>query len=692
MKRQPRVVILVPRRNDGGHRDTVWAYCRARWEQEFPDWPIFEGHHDDGLFNRSAACNRAAALAGAWDMAVLIDSDVLVDAAQVREAVAIAKETGDHLVLPFSQRHNLTRQGSQRVMAGEQGSWRSFIGITYTQQCSAVVVIPRGLWDQVGGFDEQFVGWGFEDNAFAIACETYGGRSLEMLGGELWHLWHPTAKEGRQTSPTYRANRARHELYRAALGNEEKVAALMAGGSDPIVEVRARENIPRILHRVVPEKTTTEVEAFWTRFQALHPGWEFMTHRDPLDPAAWPLTARGWGSCSNGAQLAGLIRLEALYRWGGIYVDSDCEPFRSLEPLLPLRAFAAWEDAKVVPDAVLGAEPEHPAIRACIDLALRKLKAGAWASGPGVTTAILPRRADVTVLPPGVFYPYHYTEKNRRGEDFATAQPWAFLAHHWAGSWLEGTQAAPAPSLSPKVSFLIPFRDADGTRTPGHEWMLKRWQHHYPNAEFIVEADDGVDPFNKSLAVNNAAKKATGDVFVILDADTWVEGPAMAHAIDLAGNGGAHWVIPARKSLRLTREFSETILASDPTGSLTVVNKRAHVEQQGWVVGFCHVVPRRAFEAVGGMDVRYRGWGGEDTSFVRALDVVVGKHRQLTGTVISLWHARPAYPDGRRWVGQGNEHFDARRDLASRYSKARSRDAMLALLHEQYEQQESVSA
>jgi len=207
--KKPRIVILVPRRDDHGHRDRVWAFCRAWWEREFPSWPIFEGHHDDGLFNRAAACNRAAAMAGAWDIAVLIDSDVLVDPGKVREAVKVVQDTEDHLVLPFSLRHNLTRLGSERVMAGDQGSWRQFIGITYTQQCSAVVVIPRPLWDEVGGFDEQFVGWGFEDNAFAASCETFG-RSLEMLeGGECWHLWHPTAKEGRRASPSYRANRSR---------------------------------------------------------------------------------------------------------------------------------------------------------------------------------------------------------------------------------------------------------------------------------------------------------------------------------------------------------------------------------------------------------------------------------------------------------------------------------------------------
>lgn len=195
--------------------------------------------------------------------------------------------------------------------------------------------------------------------------------------------------------------------------------------------------IPRLLHRVVPEVVPDESRGFWQRFKEQNPDWVLITHQDPLDPAEWPLTAHRWGACTSGAQLAGLVRLEALWRWGGIYVDQDVEPVRPLEPLRSFRAFAAWEDANVIPDAVLGAEPDHPAIRRCLDLALERIELGPWASGPGVTTEVLANRDDVTVLGPCAFYPYHYTQKHRRGEDFSLV-PECIVVHHWHGSWLDG--------------------------------------------------------------------------------------------------------------------------------------------------------------------------------------------------------------------------------------------------------------
>lgn len=195
--------------------------------------------------------------------------------------------------------------------------------------------------------------------------------------------------------------------------------------------------IPRILHRTVPAETTEEVEEFWAAAERLHPDWHLVTHRDPLDPTRWPETGPHWPRCTSGAQLAGLIRLEALWHHGGVYIDSDVELYRPLDCLLACEAFAAWEDALCVPDAVLGAMPAHPAIRACLDLAVERVAAGegAWASGPGVTTEVLVDRDDVVTIPPASFYPYHYQAKHLRSARPGAHDPWCFGAHHWAHSW-----------------------------------------------------------------------------------------------------------------------------------------------------------------------------------------------------------------------------------------------------------------
>lgn len=200
--------------------------------------------------------------------------------------------------------------------------------------------------------------------------------------------------------------------------------------------------IPHRLVRTVPEHTTDEVEGWWDGARALHPGWDFVTHRDPINENAFPITAPHWERCVHPAQMAGLIRLEEIWHHGGIYIDSDVECYRTFAPLLKVKMFAGWEDARCVPDAVFGAEPEHEAVGQLLALAIERLEYGPvshrpWQSGPGVFTELLPGRDDVLLLPPGSLYPYHYSKKTQlRGRDHKTEQPWAFCAHHWHASWV----------------------------------------------------------------------------------------------------------------------------------------------------------------------------------------------------------------------------------------------------------------
>lgn len=432
---EPRIVTLVPRRATA-ERDSIWRYTRAWWEKDHPDWTIVEGHHDeDPLFNRSIAVNRAAEEAGDWDVAVILDADVLTDPKAVEAAVRTAIDTNG-MVVAGDERHDLTRQGTRQVIAGYRGNWDALIGRILTVHWSSCVVVTRSLWNAVGGFDPLFEGWGYEDDAFKCACETMAERPMLRVSGTIWHLWHSTQPAASLEGP----NRDRAQRYLAAMWDKPAIRALMAE-SGPTVrwDLQAEPRIPRRLLRTVPAHVNADVKRWEQELIALHPGWEVCTFDEPLDPADFPITGPLWPRCANGAQKAGLIRLESLVTCGGVYVDSDVQPVRSFEPLLHLPAFAAWEDEHCIPDAVLGAEAHHPAFEVMLGEAMQGVLAGedAWTTGPGVTTRNLPGRDDVLVLPPGAFYPYHYLQK--RTPD-ANDGPWVFARHHWHGSWLTPEQ------------------------------------------------------------------------------------------------------------------------------------------------------------------------------------------------------------------------------------------------------------
>lgn len=240
-----------------------------------------------------------------------------------------------------------------------------------------------------------------------------------------------------------------------------------------------------------------------------------------------------------------------------------------------------------------------------------------------------------------------------------------------------------------KLSILIPFRDADGTRTPGHEWMLRRWRHFYPDAEFIVAPDDGVDPFNKPMAVNNAAAQATGDIYVILDADTWIEPAWLERSVKEIAYGRWKWAAPSRH-MRLKQHVSDRLLALDPTEPLPPLHPTRDTDSFGPVVGFLWVVLASAWWDMAwhneqgqprGMDERIRGWGGEDSMFRMAAQSIIGPPRRLGGTVVCLWHERPRNQFGRYWKGQDRSTEKWKEELAQQYRSAiRRRPAMRQLL------------
>lgn len=419
------VAVLVPRRSDGGHRDRLWAFAKALWLDRHPDWPIYEGQSPEGPFNRSAAINDAARQAGDWTVAVIIDSDIIAHPEAVEAIVEVAAGT-NRMAVSHSRRVMLSSSMTTKILDGYTGSWEARNQKVWSDSCSCCIAVSRTLWDQIGGFDEDYVGWGYEDSAFGALAIHHGG-PIHFEQSTLFHLWHPESPDAARQSPVRKANEQRLRRLHVRLRDE-------ATGRP----------IPRILHRTVPEAIDPQVEAWWERWGELHPDWELRTYRDPIDAALFPISSPLWGRCQNGAQKAGLIRLEALATWGGVYVDSDVEPFRPLDPLLGVEAFAAWEDETTIPDAVLGARRDHPVFKGMLADACRLVKAGrdAWVSGPGVTTRRLKDRHDVLVLPPGSFYPYSYLQKSRRELTTAEANPWAFGVHHWHHSWGTDEQKA----------------------------------------------------------------------------------------------------------------------------------------------------------------------------------------------------------------------------------------------------------
>lgn len=280
-----RAVLLVPFRGDGAQRDRLWAWCEARWRALMPELEIVVG--EDPLpapapFSRAAALNDAARKAGDWDFGVVIDADVFIDPDAVRAGLARAAEIGK-VVWPFQRWNGLTRAATDLLLASGGSSTAADLRVvdqgaierTNPISWSCCIVVPRAVWDDVGGFDERFRGWGWEDMAFqSVVCGLYGH---DRLDGDLFALWHPRADEriktGRPEHPAYIANRMLGRRYMYALrvlGLHDRPVP-----SDEEEMERDRQNVRRLArneeldHRGNPKVATPDWREWWPSLEEL---------------------------------------------------------------------------------------------------------------------------------------------------------------------------------------------------------------------------------------------------------------------------------------------------------------------------------------------------------------------------------------------------------------------------------------
>jgi predicted glycosyltransferase involved in capsule biosynthesis len=247
----------------------------------------------------------------------------------------------------------------------------------------------------------------------------------------------------------------------------------------------------------------------------------------------------------------------------------------------------------------------------------------------------------------------------------------------------------------PQISLLVPFRADDNApqRLRIWRWMVDYWQAELPDAEIIIGHSQS-EIFSKTEAVNNAARRARGRILVIIDSDCYMSADVIKHCADRIDRaerrGHSLWFIPFRHLYRLTESVTEIVLNSNPRFPPRFPSP-PDVEDVESTLGSAHghrfgaliqIMSRHAFFMVGGMDPRFKGWGGEDIAFVRALDTLYGHHKTTDNDVLHLWHPKIGrnYED-RMWVGQidpkANEKLSVRYKLATG-----DRERMRALVDE----------
>jgi len=195
-----------------------------------------------------------------------------------------------------------------------------------------------------------------------------------------------------------------------------------------------RGMIPRSFHQVWVGGTPfpEEFRRYQESWRAHHPGWEFNFWTDDNLPGDLR-RPEAYDRERIPAERSDIIRLDLLWRHGGVYIDTDLECLRPIDALLDGSDFlVACVKPGRVTNTVIGSAPGHP----LLERALRDLRVqepgeifDKAASGPAFLDALVKSFPDVRIVDQEVFFP----ETPEQREE-------ALAVHHSARSWKSGEE------------------------------------------------------------------------------------------------------------------------------------------------------------------------------------------------------------------------------------------------------------
>lgn len=177
-------------------RDWVFRQYRTLW----PDAVVVESEGPPGPPNRAAMRNQAVRSAFALhgtDVVLVADADVVPCFGPITEGLRNIERFPDKVkwVTPYTEYVKAGRTGTRKIMAGadlfelrpSELGWRTNTGT------AGLMLVTREAWDTVGGYDETFTGWGYEDWAIVVALETLV-HGVTRTHGTCVHLEHDRSR------------------------------------------------------------------------------------------------------------------------------------------------------------------------------------------------------------------------------------------------------------------------------------------------------------------------------------------------------------------------------------------------------------------------------------------------------------------------------------------------------------------
>lgn len=200
--------------------------------------------------------------------------------------------------------------------------------------------------------------------------------------------------------------------------------------------------IPKIIHQIhLGDTPLSEEEIAWMNsWKHFNPEWKMILWDDSLINNFSIKNKDQLNRCKNYSEKSDILRFEILYEFGGLYVDTDFECLKNIDNLILKRNFTICRQSdKVICGAFIASSKQNEYIKNLVDGIVEREKThgrkdSAHKYGPAYITDVLGIENSISSH---YVYPYLWTEKNRRNENFKKTSPESYAVHHWRESWLK---------------------------------------------------------------------------------------------------------------------------------------------------------------------------------------------------------------------------------------------------------------